>query len=157
MTIAAYFEQKTKELRAKQEAEGRAELEAEWIDWFDRQKAAEARGEPFDEPQPGSEEAERIKDEEERIRRETIESTRLYRLRHHWVWPHIMVLFVVCLVIDIVALGFGIVWLLKYIASIEGSGTVFLILMASLLLIGTYRLLYKIFRWYYRLDGRSDS
>ena len=143
MTIAAYFEQKTKELRAKQRAEGRAEREAEWIDWFDRQKAAEARGEPFDEPQPGSEEA-------ERRRRETIESTMLYRLRHHRVWPHIMVLFVVCLVIDIVALGFGTVWLLKYIASIEGSGTVVLILTTSLLLIGTYRLLSKFFRWYYR-------
>ena len=53
----------------------------------------QARGEPFDEPEPGSEEAIRRK-------REALESSFLYRLQHHWVWPHIMVLFVVCLVID---------------------------------------------------------
>ena len=143
MTIAAYFEQKTRESRAKQRAEALAELEAEWIDWFHREAAAKARGESFDEPRPGSEEAERRK-------REAIESTVLYRLQSHWVWPHIMALFVFCLVIDLIALGFGIVWLVKYIAGIEGSGTVFLVLAVSLILIGTYRLLFKFFRWFYQ-------
>ena len=111
--------------------------------WYARKREVEARREPFDEPEPGGEEA-------ERIRREVLENSILYRLQGHWVWPHIMILFVVCLVIDIVALGFGTVWLVKYVAGIEGSGTVFLIVTVSLLLIGTYRLLYKFFRWFYR-------
>ena len=144
MTIAQYFEQKTRESQARQEARALAALDAEWTDWYYRKEAAEARGEPFDEPKPRSEEAER--------RREALESSMLYRLQRHWVWPHIMILFVVCLLIDIIALGFGTVWLVKYIAGIEGSGTVVLILMVSLLLIGTYRLLYKFFRWFYRGD-----
>ena len=145
MTIAQYFEQKTRESQARQEARALAALDAEWTDWYYRKEAAEARGEPFDEPKPGSEEA-------ERRRREALENSMLYRLQRHWVWPHIMILFVVCLVIDLVALGFGTVWLVKYIAGIEGSGTVVLILMVSLLLIGIYRLLYKFFRWFYRDD-----
>ena len=143
MSIADYIDQKTKELRDKHEAEARSEFTAEWNDWLDSKEAAEARGEPFDEPQPGSEEATRRK-------REALERGVLYRLQRHWVWPHLMVLFVVCLVIDAIALGFGIVWLVKYIAGIEGSGTVLLILTVSLLLIGTYWFLYKFFRWLYR-------
>ena len=143
MSIADYFDHKTRELEARQKTEARARLAAEWIDWSDRRKAAEARGETFDEPEPGSEEAIRRK-------REAVESRFLYRLQHHWVWPHIMVLFVVCLVIDLVALGFGIVWLVKYITAIEGSGTVFMITMGSLLAVGSYWLLYRFFRWFYR-------
>ena len=57
----------------------------------------------------------------------------MYWLQRHWVWPHIMILALVCLVIDLVALGFGIVWLVKYVADIEGSGTAFKITMGSLL------------------------
>ena len=140
--VAQYFEQKTKESRAKLLAKARAEGKAEWLDWYGRKRAAEARGEPFDEPDPGSEEALRRE-------REALERSFLYRLRRHWVWPHIMVLFMVCLVIDLVALGFGIVWLVKYVAGIEGSGTVFKITMGSLLAVGAYWLLYKFFRWYY--------
>ena len=86
------------------------------------------------------------------MEREATESSFLHRLRHHWVWPHIMVLFVICLVIDLVALGFGIVWLVKYITGIEGSGTVFWIVAAGLLLAGIYRTLYKIFKWIYHGD-----
>ena len=145
MSIAAYFEQKTRESQARQEARALAARETEWTYWYYRKEATEARGEPFDEPKPGSEEAERRK-------REALESTFQDRLQNHWVWPHIMILFVVCLVIDIIALGFGTVWLVKYIAGIEGSGTVVLILMVSLLLIGIYRLLYKFFRWFYQGD-----
>ena len=143
MSIAAYFEQKTRESRARQEARALAALDAEWTDWVNRREAAKTRGEPFDEPKPGSEEA-------ERRRREALENSMLYRLQRHWVWPHIMILFVVCLVIDIIALGFGTVWLVRYVAGIEGSGTVFLIVTVSLLLIWVYRLLYKFFRWFYR-------
>ncbi len=72
MTIAAYFEQKTKERRAQLIAEGYAEGRAEMRAWYARKREVEAGGEPFDEPQPGSEEA-------ERIRREAIESSVLYR------------------------------------------------------------------------------
>ena len=140
MSMADYIEQKTKERRARRIAEGVAEGRAEMRAWYARKWEVEARGEPFDEPEPGGEEAER------RISREVLENSILYRLQGHWVWPHIMILFVVCLLIDIIALGFGTVWLVKYIAGIEGSGTVVLILMVSLLLIGTYRLLYKFFR-----------
>ena len=145
MTIGRYFEQKTKELRARQEAEGYARGRAEWLDWRERKEAADARGEPFDEPEPGSEEALRRK-------REALENSFEYRLKRHWVWPHIMVLFVIAAVINSVALGCGIVWLVRYIAAIEGSGTVFWIVTAGLLLAGTYRTMYKIFRWIYQAD-----
>ena len=63
-----------------------------------------------------------------------------------------MVLFVIAAVINSVALGCGIVWLVRYIAAIEGSGTVFWIVTAGLLLAGTYRTMYKIFRWIYQAD-----
>ena len=63
-----------------------------------------------------------------------------------------MILLVVCLVIDIIALGYEIVWLVRYVAGIEGSGTVFLISTSALLLLGTYWLLYKFFRWLFRED-----
>ena len=52
MTIAAYFEQKARELREKDFARGRAEGRA----WDARRREAEARGESFDEPYPGDEE-----------------------------------------------------------------------------------------------------
>lgn len=143
MSAADYIDRKTKELEAKMEVEARERLKAEWVDWSERKEAAEARGEAFDEPQPGSVEARRRK-------REALESSFLYRLQRHWIWPHIMILFLVCLVIDIVALGYGFVWLVKYIASIEGSGTVFKVTMGSLLAAGAYWLLYKFFRWFFR-------
>ena len=47
MTIADYFENKSKQARKKFRAEGQA--------WNERRIAAESRGEPFDEPFPGSE------------------------------------------------------------------------------------------------------
>ena len=81
-----------------------------------------------------------------RREKEALERSFICRLRRHWVWPHIMVLFVFCLVIGLVALGFGIVWLVEYMAGIEGSGTTFWIVAAGLLLAGIYRVLYKIFR-----------
>ena len=143
MSIADYFDQKTRELEARQKAEARARLAAEWVDWSDRRKAAEARGEPFDEPEPGSEEAIRRK-------KEALERSFMYRLQRHWVWPHIMILALVCLIIDLVALGYGIVWLVKYVAGIEGSRTVFIITMGSLLAVGAYWFLYRFFRWLFR-------
>ena len=44
--------------RAEGRAEGRAKRHAEWKSWNERRLQAEARGEPFDEPSPGSEDAE---------------------------------------------------------------------------------------------------
>ena len=32
---------------------GREEERREWLAWYERQEAAKARGEPFDEPPPG--------------------------------------------------------------------------------------------------------
>ena len=96
----------------------------------------------FDEPFPGSEEA-------ERIRQEAIESSFLYRLEQHWIWPHLVIVFLVWLVIDLVALGYGAVWLVKYVAGIEGSGTVFRITFVCVLVLVAYRLLYRFIRWYY--------
>ena len=62
MTIAAYFEQKARQLREKNiaigRAEGRVEERAEWVGWDARRREAEARGESFDEPYPGEEEQE---------------------------------------------------------------------------------------------------
>jgi len=118
--------QKTKEERAKRIAEGCASGKVEWLDWYGRKETAETRGDPVDERKPGGEEALRRK-------REALERSFMYRLERHWVWPHIMILALVCLVIDAVALGFGIVWLVKYVVGIEGSGTVFKITMGSLL------------------------
>jgi len=79
-----------------------------------------------------------------------MERSFMYRLERHWVWPHIMILALVCLVIDAVALGFGIVWLVKYVAGIEGGGTVFKITMDSLPSVGAYWLPYRFFGWYYQ-------
>ena len=61
-----------------------------------------------------------------------------------------MILFLVCMVIDTVALEYGIVWLVSYVAGMEGSGTVFLSSTSALLLMGTCWLLYKFFRWFCR-------
>ena len=129
--------------KAKYLVEEKAKVAKALLCWNDRRKAAEAIGKPFDEPYPYSEEW-------RRKRREARQSTRLYRLQRHWVWPHIMILFVVCLVIDIIAVGFGTVWLVKHISRIEGSGTVFLISTSALISLGAYILLYKFFRWFYR-------
>lgn len=43
------------EMMAKGEAKGRAEVLAEVVAWNERRLAAEAKGEPFDEPPPGVE------------------------------------------------------------------------------------------------------
>lgn len=59
MVVADYLRKKLiepLEERRKQEvrAEGRAETQAAWEAWNQRRMAAEARGEPFDEPPPGA-------------------------------------------------------------------------------------------------------
>ena len=62
MTIAAYFEQKARQLREKNiaigRAEGRVEERAEWVGWDARRREAEVKGLLFDEPYPGEEEQE---------------------------------------------------------------------------------------------------
>ena len=40
-------------LKERQREEGREEIRAEWRAWNARREAAEARGEPFNEPPPG--------------------------------------------------------------------------------------------------------
>ena len=139
MASPEYIKWREAERRKKEEerlrTEAKAKVAKEWLGWNDRRKAAEASGEPFVEPHPYGEEW-------KRRRREARQSTKLYRLQHHWIWPHLMILFVVCLVIDIVALGFGLVWLVKYVASIEGSGKVALIAAGSLFAIIVYCILW---------------
>ena len=52
--LRAEREQLLTESRSKGRAEGRAERDAEWEAWNGRRMAADAKGEPFDEPPPGS-------------------------------------------------------------------------------------------------------
>ena len=49
MVIAAYF---SRQKRQEAQAEGRAETDAAWRAWYQRRLAAEAAGQPFDEPPP---------------------------------------------------------------------------------------------------------
>lgn len=62
------------------------------------------------------------------------------------------ILFVVCLVIDIIALGLGIVWLVRYILSIEGSGMVISIVAGSLVAIVVYCVLWAGFSLRYETE-----
>ena len=140
--MSRFIEEQTENIRARDVAKGEAQGKAAVREWYERKFEAERKGETFDEPFPGSEEAERIK-------REAIESSFLYRLQRHWIWPHLVIFILVCLVIDVVALGYGLAWLVKYVAGIEGSGTVLLITMGSLLALGAYWYLYKFIRWWY--------
>ena len=47
-------ERQREEGRVEGRAEGREESDAKWLAWNERREAAAARGEPFDEPPPGS-------------------------------------------------------------------------------------------------------
>ncbi len=149
MASSDYIKRREEARKKKEEArylvEEQAKVAKVWLCWNDRRKAAEARGELFDEPYPYSEEW-------RRRRKAARQSTRLYRLQHHWVWPHIMILFVVCLVIDIIALGLGIVWLVRYILSIEGSGMVISIVAGSLVAIVVYCVLWAGFSLRYETE-----
>ena len=130
--------------------EGLRGVLAECADWNRRRMERGAQGERFDEPFPGSREADEMLKTSERKRDSAKERTWLERLRRHWIWPHLVILFLVCVVIDLVALGYGIVWLVKYVAGIEGSGTVFWVTTGSLLTLGAYCCLYKFIRWWFR-------
>ena len=55
--MARFLEELTQKIRARNIAKGRAAERVEWKSWLDRMEAARAKGEPFDEPRPGSEEA----------------------------------------------------------------------------------------------------
>ncbi len=48
--------QEAEQRREEARARGRAENQAEWEAWNERRIAAEANGEPFDEPPPGASE-----------------------------------------------------------------------------------------------------
>ncbi len=56
--MARFIEELTEKLRARNIAKGRAigcaTERVEWNSWADRKEAAETKGEPFDEPRPGS-------------------------------------------------------------------------------------------------------
>ena len=49
----------------------------------------------------------------------------LERIKRHWVWPHLVPLFVICLLIDLVAPGYGIVWAVRYLSGLVGGWTLF--------------------------------
>ena len=120
------------------------------VGWSERKEAAEARGEAFDEPQPGSAEARRRK-------REALEKKFMYRLQRHWIWPHIMILALVCLVIDIVALGIWDRMGSKVHRRHRRKWHSVLITMGSLLAVGAYWLLYKFFRWFFRFNEQESG
>ena len=59
MVVADYFTKRwlnplKEKLREEARAEGRAEINTAWQTWNERRMAAEANGEPFDEPPPGN-------------------------------------------------------------------------------------------------------
>ncbi len=47
------------------------------------------------------------------------------RIKRHWVCPHLVAFFIICLLIDLIALGFGIVWSVRYLAGLVGGWTLF--------------------------------
>ena len=64
--MARFLEELTEKIRARNIAKGRAigraigcaKERVEWNSWADRKEAAETKGEPFDEPRPGGDDAE---------------------------------------------------------------------------------------------------
>ena len=60
--MARFIEELTEKIRARNIAKGRAigcaKERVEWNSWADRKEAAETKGEPFDEPRPGGDDAE---------------------------------------------------------------------------------------------------
>ena len=59
MVVADYFTKRwlnplKEKLREEARAEGRTEINTAWQTWNERRMAAEANGEPFDEPSPGN-------------------------------------------------------------------------------------------------------
>ena len=150
MSMADYIDQKAKELRQKtgklrqkQFNEGyvigHGEGHAEGRAWVAHMREAQERGKPFDEPFPVSElPVDQIEDECAGAK----ENTWFVRLRLHWVWPHLLVLFAICVLAALIALGFGIAWLVRQLAGVVGGGTIFI----ALLLIGVYLFLWNIFR-----------
>ncbi len=55
MVVADYFTKRwLNPLKEKLREEGRAEINTAWQTWNERRMAAEANGEPFDEPPPGN-------------------------------------------------------------------------------------------------------
>ena len=150
MPIAEYIDQKAEELRRKTEklrreqfdegyAIGYAEGHAEGDAWVARMREAQARGKPFDEPFPVSELPVGLTEDE---CASTKEDTWFRRLKRHWIWPHLLVLFAICVLVDLIALGFGVVWLVQQLAGIVGGVTIFL----TLLLTGVYLFLWNMFR-----------
>ena len=73
---------------------------AECADWNRRRMEREAQGEPFSEPVPGSREADEMLKTSDREKDSAKERTWLERLRRHWTWPHLVILFLVSVVID---------------------------------------------------------
>ena len=143
MALVEHIVQKTRKARQKQfnrgYAIGRIEGLAEWRSWNERRLQAQERGERFDDPFPVSKPPiDHAEDASARAK----EDTWLQRLKRHWIWPHLLVLFTICVLVDLVALGFGVVWLVQQLAGIVGGGTIFI----TLLLIGAYLFLWNLFR-----------
>ncbi len=143
MALVEHIAQKTRKARQKQfnqgYATGRNEGLAEWRSWNERRLQAQERGERFDDPSPANKPP---IDPAEDASAGAGEGTRFQRLKRHWTWPHLLVLFTICVLVDLVALGFGIVWLVQQLAGIVGGVTIFI----TLLLIGAYLFLWNLFR-----------
>ena len=146
MPIVEYINQKAEELRQKTEKlrqeqfdEGYVIGYAEGDAWVARMREAQARGKPFDEPFPVGELPVGLTEDASAGAKE---DTWFRHLRRHWVWPHQQVLLAICVLVDLIALGFGVVWLVQQLAGIVGGVTIFL----TLLLTGVYLYLWNMFR-----------
>lgn len=157
MSIAAYFEMKTEDLKREREERRRrleeeekkaiARVHAEWDAWLARRAAAESWGKPFNEPYPSR----------PRAIAPVPKVTWLDRLKRRRIWPHIMAVGVICGVAGLIALGVGVVWLLNYIAGLIGGVTLFLVIVVPPALYFTYRGLVGFFRFWYGTDECRDG
>ena len=129
----------------------------ECASWNRRRMAHEAQGEPFSEPFPGSKEATKLLKTSGQEQGSSRERTRLEGLKRHWVWPHLLTLFVICALIDLVALGFGIAWLISRAADIVGGTALILIITLPPLLIGIYLFIFRLFKRPWESLYRSDD
>ena len=127
MALVEHIAQKTRKARQKQFNQGYATGRYEGLaEWFD---------DPFPANKPPIDHAEDAS-------AGAGEGTRFQRLKRHWTWPHLLVLFTICVLVDLVALGFGVVWFVQQLVGVVGGVTIFI----ALLLIGAYLFLWNLFR-----------
>ncbi len=49
----------------------------------------------------------------------------LERIKIHWAWPHLVAFFIIWMLTDLIALGFGIVSSVRYLAGLVGGWPLF--------------------------------